>query len=289
MKSCDHPFLARVPECLSRDVPSEEEVEQRIRESLAQMSFVPYEGPDPLLEERGEVVAATQEKTEAICGLPPDAYKAMLAYCGGCFTPEDVCLKLEWDRAREGTARKDLEAAGLLAMAGRVGHYKVHEPTDKGRRWARQSHTPVASRITKGGAVHAFCLKRVVEVFGAAVPGTSFRKSGLSRITGGVQPDTLARLRDGTTVAIQISHKNQAGYEARRLLDLCDVRAVDRVASVASSRAGQERIEKELKRMCRDSAGSGELPEKLGLFCVTECLSESFDWRRMTGGAGADG
>ena len=236
--------------------------------------------------------AGTEKKRPALLGgLPPDQYKVMVALCGGALTPEDVCLELGWDRGREGHARKALEASGMLKLAGRVGHWKIYEPTPKGLAWARDQRMPVAPRLTKGGAVHAFCLRRFEEALGGAVPGVRFVRAGLAGATGGVQPDTMALLADGWAMAVQVCHRNRPDYEARCLLDLCRVDRIDRVISVASSRTCQRNMEKQVKKMCGHGGGSGGgrggVPEKLKMCCISECLSETFDcWWGLLGRRG---
>jgi len=305
MKACRGPFLAEVPESLAPVVPSETEVEERIRESVAQLPYVPYDGEDPVIEEAMHEISSDEESETLIGGLPPDQYKVMVALCGGALTPEDICVELRWDRKREGDARKALDAAGMLQLAGRVAHWKIHEPTSKGLAWAKENRVAVAAYATKGGAVHAFCLRQFEEALSRAAQGVRFQRSGLTGVTSGVQPDTLALFRDGWRVAVQVCHRNAPDYESRQLLELCRIENIDRVVSVASSRACQDHIEKEVRKTCGQKGRKGAkradkqggIPDRLIMTCLSECLSESFDWGLITGkgsdsrkeGVGQDG
>jgi hypothetical protein len=186
-------------------------------------------------------------------------------------------------REGEGEARRGFETRALAQLAGIVGaKNRLSELTARGREVAKAMGLTVA-KPTKGSWVHEAIIQYTQRAIGSRTKAR-FQRTGISRTTGGVQPDLLMITPGGNRIPIQACCANQPAYEAAALLKLHELALlgqehpdrVDFVLAVAVNKHHLEAVERALKRQ-----NGGAMPGRLVLLDFDTVVSADFDPMRI--------
>lgn len=158
---------------------------------------------------------------------------------------------LRLERMEEYRLRQQLQARGLIALAGRIGKVEFFSPTDAGKGLLQERGVHLAS--FKSGWLHEIVLRRIEELAGGQ--GWQLSRGGQ---LGGVQPDGWLRTPTGGCVLVQVSVTNSVRYEAERARTLRQIAGVRGVLLVGVTQAKVDGLKKVLE--VRGVAGEQMLP-----------------------------
>ena len=119
----------------------------------------------------------------------------------------------------------------------------------------------------KAGVGHEYLVRKVRDSLGAFFgEDIEFFAPGEGLSISGVQPDLLAGLRrldvpSGFRMAVEVSSKNKARYEASKALEIAGLGQIDLVVLVAKTKTHRRDIERMLKKLEKEKGIKGGLTD----------------------------